>query len=199
MSELLKSLGLVPSGGNYETVRRRLAALGLDTSFFRSIRRGRTIRACLDQEVIDAVRASRSLAQVLARLGIKPGGNQGRVKTRIRDLRLNTSHFIGQGWRAGSREPVVPPRPLETVLVVARPTQTSDLRRRLIREGLKEPRCEICGQDTWYGHPIPLELDHVNGNRDDNRLTNLRMLCPNCHAQTPTFRGRNIGASQRLS
>jgi 5-methylcytosine-specific restriction endonuclease McrA len=70
--------------------------------------------------------------------------------------------------------------------------KTSHLRRRLIAEGVERRRCEICGSESWNGRPIPLELDHVNGRRDDNRLENLRLVCPNCHAQTPTYRGRNI-------
>ncbi len=57
----------------------------------------------------------------------------------------------------------------------------------------------MCRRERWNGRPIPLELDHVSGVRDDNRLNNLRLLCPNCHAQTPTYRGRNIGARKMSS
>ena len=67
------------------------------------------------------------------------------------------------------------------------------LRQRLIKEGLKLHQCESCLCETWMGQPIPLELDHINGDRWDSRLENLRLLCPNCHAQTDTYRGRNIG------
>jgi hypothetical protein len=145
------------------------------------------------------VSTSRSLAQVLAKLQLRPGGNQSRLKRRIQGLHIDSSHFLGQGWRLSDRRPPIPAAPLEEVLVRGRLTQTSDLRRRLVQEGLKEARCEVCGLDTWNGDPIPLELDHVNGVRDDNRLANLRLICPNCHAQTPTYRGRNIGVSERLS
>lgn len=71
--------------------------------------------------------------------------------------------------------------------------RTNALKWRLIREGIKRRRCESCGRNEWSGRPIPLELDHINGRREDNRLDNLRVLCPNCHAQTDTYRGRNIG------
>jgi heterodisulfide reductase subunit B len=58
-------------------------------------------------------------------------------------------------------------------------------------EGLKEHKCECCGIIEWNGKPAPIELDHINGNRRDNSLDNLRVLCPNCHAQTDTYRGKN--------
>ena len=69
---------------------------------------------------------------------------------------------------------------------------TSHLKNRLIREGYKEYKCEDCGIDEWNGKAISLELDHISGDRLDNSLDNLKLLCPNCHSQTHTFRGRNI-------
>ena len=60
-------------------------------------------------------------------------------------------------------------------------------------ERIFEPECATCGNTTWQGCPVPLELEHRNGNRYDNRIENLELLCPNCHALTPTYRGRNIG------
>ena len=65
-----------------------------------------------------------------------------------------------------------------------------NLRLRLIREGVKEARCECCGLASWRGAPVPLSLHHVNGDRLDNRLENLKLLCMNCHGQTPNFSGR---------
>ena len=56
---------------------------------------------------------------------------------------------------------------------------------------MKPFRCALCGNEgEWCGQPLTLQLDHVNGRYDDNRLENLRWLCPNCHSQTPTFAGR---------
>jgi Zn finger protein HypA/HybF involved in hydrogenase expression len=79
------------------------------------------------------------------------------------------------------------------LLVRGAPITTAQLRRRLIEEGVLEARCSRCGLSEWQGQPIPLELDHINGDRRDNRLVNLRLLCPNCHALTDTYCGRNIG------
>ena len=69
--------------------------------------------------------------------------------------------------------------------------QTFKLHRRLLKEGIKEHKCEVCGNTVWNGKEIPLQLDHIDGNPHNHILSNLRMICPNCHAQTDTYCGKN--------
>lgn len=73
---------------------------------------------------------------------------------------------------------------------------TNQLRKRLIKEGIKQYICENCGLTEWLGQPIPLELDHIDGDSTNHSLENLKILCPNCHALTPTYRGKNIGKNK---
>jgi hypothetical protein len=82
---------------------------------------------------------------------------------------------------------------LEQVLVKDSTYQSNKLRKKLLKAGVKDHRCEMCDRTEWMGSPIPLELDHINGDKHDNRLFNLRVVCPNCHATTETYRGKNIG------
>lgn len=82
---------------------------------------------------------------------------------------------------------------LEEILVENSTYQSNKIRIRLIKSGLKKPICEVCNNATWNKKSIPLELEHINGNNSDNRLENLKLLCPNCHAQTDSYRGKNIG------
>jgi transposase-like protein len=183
IADVCRRLGVVPRGGSYEVVRRHIKRLGLDTSGFK--------RRVTDEEFADAVKGARTLAEVAELVGARSLSN---VRARIERLGLDASHFRGQGWRRGSKVPVRAARPLSEILVVGTSrADTSKLKRRLIGEGMKEHCCEVGGLVEWNDLPIPLELDHINGRRDDNRLENLRLICPNCHAQTPTYRGRNIG------
>ena len=69
---------------------------------------------------------------------------------------------------------------------------TSKLNKRLIKEGYKEARCECCGLSEWLGKPIVLELHHIDGNRKNNKLENLKLLCPNCHSITDNFKSKNV-------
>jgi hypothetical protein len=81
--------------------------------------------------------------------------------------------------------------PIEELLVAGRRCNRDHLKRRLLKSGLKDERCEECGLTEWRGQPLRIALHHVNGDGYDNRLENLAFLCPNCHSQTPTFSGRN--------
>jgi hypothetical protein len=185
---------LVP--GKYTTLRRHIARLGIDASHLpptgdRSLSRRRNFWT--DAQLAEAVREGQSTADVMRRLGYQPNGGIHRMITRkITNLGLDTSHFVGQSWARGRKLPTQRVIPLEAILVAnSSYACTAKLRQRLIKAGLKAARCEGCGLSEWQGRPLPLALDHINGVHTDNRLENLRILCPNCHALTDTWCARN--------
>jgi hypothetical protein len=71
--------------------------------------------------------------------------------------------------------------------------QTNKLRIRLLSEGIKEAKCEVCGITEWMGNRLSFELDHIDGDRTNHKIDNIRIICPNCHSQTETYRGKNVG------
>lgn len=147
-------------------------------------------------QLTDAVRQSTSIRQVLTRLGLsnQGGGAYATVRRRIEELGLDTTHFDGRGWNRGARyRPPRPATPLSELLSYPSPvTNFGRLKSRLIRDGLLRNVCSVCGAPpVWRDQPLVLRLDHINGIRNDNRLQNLRLVCPNCDSQLPTFAGRN--------
>lgn len=147
-----------------------------------------------DEAFIEAVRASPSIRAVLRRFGLQPtGGNYDVVKRRIARLGLDVSHFTGQGHLKGKTHDWAKSIPLDEILV-ERSTYgggTFLLKNRLIRAGYFDEKCYRCGLTEWMGNPIPTHLEHINGDRYDNRIENLTLLCPNCHALTETYAGKN--------
>ena len=92
----------------------------------------------------------------------------------------------------GTKKPIIRYK-LEDILAGKHPDyQSSKLNRRLVAEGIKENRCEMCGINSWNGKQLQLELHHIDGNRNNHSLDNLMLLCPNCHSQTDNFRARNL-------
>lgn len=143
----------------------------------------------------EAVNSSVSIRQALIKLNVSAyGGNYLIFKKACTEFEIDTSHFKGQSANKGKKTGIEPKSKisLDEILEGKHPTyQTSKLNKRLLAEGVFEYRCSNCGGTEWMGLPIPLELDHINGINRDHRLENLRFLCPNCHAQTDTYCGKN--------
>lgn len=138
----------------------------------------------------EVVKKSHNLTDLCKNIGLKPYcGNRQTVKKYIAMYNLDISHF------KISKNNNVPKNKIELSEILVEKstyTHTTNLKKRLYDEGLKEHECELCGQgEEWNGMKISLILDHINGVNNDNRIENLRIVCPNCNAGLPTHGGKN--------
>ena len=130
---------------------------------------------------------SLSMADMLRALGLKiSGGSHRYIRQLLAFYQISTDHFSGQRWSKGrilGEGFYGTVTPLSEILVDGSMYNNCRLKHRLIKAGLKDAACEICLSTTWREKPIPLELHHANGKHTDNRIENLQIVCPNCHAQ----------------
>lgn len=143
------------------------------------------------EEIIFIINSSKSKREVIFKLGLKPaGGNYQTLDKFIKTNNVDISHFSGKSWNKNIK--IGPKKDLNLYLNNTYAIQSNKLKKRLLSEKIFESVCSSCLGKTWLDNPIPLELDHIDGNNQNNNLDNLRLLCPNCHSLTPTYRGRNI-------
>lgn len=190
LSEALGRLEVDPKSSTRQYIRERMKKLGVDTSHFER-EGGRWTREVLEA----AVSASTNMCEVLRRLGVEVvGGQHTHISRRIKAYGIDTSHFQvptqrGEALRRRTPGELLIEQPADN----ARRIQSDRLRRAMTSVGVPE-RCGLCRiEAVWRGYPLPLEVDHIDGNWRDNRIENLRFLCPNCHSTTDSYRGRGKG------
>ncbi|MFD4793903.1 HNH endonuclease signature motif containing protein [Streptomyces anulatus] len=188
LSEALTKLGVDPKSPTRRYVRDRMRKMGIATQHFE--REG----ARWTKEALQtAVASSTTMCEVLRRLGVEVvGGQHTHISRRVKALGIDTSHFS-----APVRSRDVRRRRPEDLLVeslsLERRIPGERLKRAMIALGVPE-RCSLCGTGRmWRDRPLPLEVDHIDGNWRNNRPQNLQLLCPNCHSTTDTYRGRGKG------
>lgn len=187
LSEVLEKLGLEPKGPSRNYIRERMKRMNVDTSHF--AREGIT----WTKDVLEAaVAASTSVNEVLRRLGLDPvGGHHTHISRRIKAHEIDVSHFTSAIRTAGAkgtgRRRAAQDILLESASELTGRKQGSRLKKAMRGLGVEEC-CALCGTGpVWLGEPLPLEVDHIDGDWRNNRIDNLRLLCPNCHAITSTW------------
>lgn len=138
------------------------------------------------------IKSCNNITEVLSFYGLKNKGRNNhtlikRIKEDGLDIELNR---LREGGKKNKIRKAVP---IEFYLVKNSNCKSNFLKKRLLKEGFLEEKCNECGlEKIWNGKDITLQLDHINGDSADNRLSNIRILCPNCHSQTKTFSGKNV-------
>lgn len=142
------------------------------------------------EEFAKVVEASFTRKEVILKMGWSlANASFLRFKKWVEEHDLDISHF-NYGFAPGNKPRNK--RSNEQVFVYGKEEHGKTLKQRMLKLGVPN-ECLICGLTEWFGLAIVLEVDHIDGDRVNNVLSNLRLLCPNCHSQTPTFRGKNIG------
>lgn len=143
-----------------------------------------------EDEFRKVVSESTSVADCIRKYGLRQtGGTQAHYKRLIEEWGIDTSHFTGQGWSKGVQFHA---RRISAEAVFAKTnTQAKQLRRALFEIG-RVYECVWCGIEAmWNGKPLVIQIDHIDGNTENNNPDNLRFLCPNCHSQTENFGRKN--------
>jgi len=183
------------SGTAYRELRKKYFKFGLN---YESLKRYKAVKDINKLELLDAVKTSVSIREVLGKLGFDKnhGSKYAAIKKIIDSFDINTDHFTGMLWSKGktrftderiNRQGKKTETPWDEAFAKGSSAKTRSLMKRLILSKKREYRCSICGINTWSDKPLRLRLDHIDGDCCNNEEDNLRLLCPNCDAQTDTF------------
>jgi hypothetical protein len=188
-ADVLRALDLRVHGKNLATLRKWMRRWEIKAPHLPEYRQIEHRARFTEEELRAAVAASYSWAETLRYLRYRShGGNWRTLKKYVALWKIDTSHFDPHKT---SREGHARRRPLEELLVEGSRCKRATLKKRLYEAELKKPFCELCGQgEVWRGRRMAMILDHINGIPDDNRLSNLRIVCPNCAATLETHCGR---------
>jgi hypothetical protein len=193
MKEVLLELDLLPIDSNYKTLKRYLKKYEIDYSKFEKI--NNTSNNYNKDTLTEVVLISKTYKECLLKLNIRAaGGNYKSLKKYIDLYNIDTSHFNSNVVRNDKLSKFNKSRKFELkeILIENSTYSRTSLKKRLYDEDILERKCCLCGQDeNWNGMKISLILDHINGVHNDNRIENLRIVCPNCNAGLDTFAGRN--------
>ena len=149
-------------------------------------------RTFTNENFIEAIKTSISIAEILRKINLRPkGSNYSTVKNLAKELKIDISHLLGKAHLRGQIRNMKPKIPTEKLLVKGKYRGSHSIKKRILKENLLENICHLCNISEWMDKPLSLHLDHINGDPSDNRLCNLRLLCPNCHSQTATYCGKN--------
>ncbi len=158
----------------------------------------RTYTKHTKESLTPIVKESRSVRDVMLRLGLKAsGGNYKIMLARLRTMDIDVSHFLNKGWRKGMKHSYLK-TDLSNILcknstyITGSPYQSNKVKTLLFNNNLKEKKCKNCSITNWLGSDIVFELHHIDGDSYNNEINNLEILCPNCHSVTYNFRGKNI-------
>lgn len=145
------------------------------------------------EKLTEVIATASSMRQVLLLLGLKyTGGNYSNISKHIKQHNIDTSHFTGQGHLKGKQHDWNRKVSNQDMFTQDSSVGRTHVKRRILRDSLIEYKCFSCSNLGKYnGMPLVLELDHINGIFNDNRLENLRFLCPNCHSQMDTSSGKH--------
>lgn len=144
------------------------------------------IKKYAKDELIKIINNSNSYREFLYNIGYSSSGNAYRVTQKYLDsIKIDYTNLVKNRWSSKERS-------IEDVLVEGVNFCNKSLKTKILKYKVLDYKCVECGNEgEWMGKPITLQLDHINGVHNDNRIENLRFMCPNCHSQTDTHGGKN--------
>ena len=141
-----------------------------------------------DEQIRDFVKESKTMKELAKKLGYASNsGNTSKVlKEMLEEKNIDFSHFLGKGWNKGN-------------INFSKFKQNTKASKIALKNliAIRGHQCERCHQASWLSQPIPLEVHHIDGDRFNNELNNLQLLCPNCHALTENFCNKNNSIDQK--